>query len=42
MDLGETDDPVGKYTAMTGVAKAADTEQTIDSIWSMTIFIPSQ
>jgi alkanesulfonate monooxygenase SsuD/methylene tetrahydromethanopterin reductase-like flavin-dependent oxidoreductase (luciferase family) len=33
MDLVEIDDPVAKYEAMTAVAKAADAEQTIDSIW---------
>src|SRR5919107_328576 len=33
MDLVEVDDQVAKYAAMTGVARAADAEQTIDSIW---------
>jgi F420-dependent oxidoreductase-like protein len=33
MDLVEIDDPVTKYAAMTAVAKAADAERTIDSIW---------
>ena len=33
MDLDEIDDPVAKYAAMTAVAKAADAEPTIDSIW---------
>ena len=33
MDLVEIDDPVAKYEAMTAVAKAADAEPTIDSIW---------
>ena len=33
MDLMEIDDPVAKYEAMTAVAKAADAESTIDSIW---------
>ena len=33
MDLVEIDDPVAKYAAMTEVAKAADAERTIDSIW---------
>lgn len=33
MDLAEIDDPVAKYEAMTAVARAADAEPTIDSIW---------
>jgi hypothetical protein len=33
MDLVEIDDPVAKYASMTAVAKAADAEPTIDSIW---------
>ena len=33
MDLVEIDDPVAKYEAMTAVAKAADAEPTMDSIW---------
>jgi F420-dependent oxidoreductase-like protein len=33
MDLVEIDDPVAKYEAMTAVAKAADAEPTIESIW---------
>ncbi len=33
MDLAEIDDPVAKYAAMTAVARAADAETTIDSVW---------
>ena len=33
MDLVEIDDPVAKYEAMTAVAKAADAEPAITSIW---------
>src|ERR687893_804447 len=33
MDLVEIEDPVAKYAAMTAVARAADAEQNIDSIW---------
>jgi len=33
MDLAEIDDPVAQYEAMTAVAKAADAEPAIDSIW---------
>lgn len=33
MDLAEIADPVAKYAAMTDVARAADAESTIDSIW---------
>jgi F420-dependent oxidoreductase-like protein len=33
MDLVEIDDPVEKFEAMTAVAKAADAEPAIDSIW---------
>jgi F420-dependent oxidoreductase-like protein len=33
LDLVEIDDPVEKYEAMTAVARAAEAEPTIDSIW---------
>jgi len=33
MDLVEIGDPVAKYAAMTAVARAADAERAIDSIW---------
>jgi alkanesulfonate monooxygenase SsuD/methylene tetrahydromethanopterin reductase-like flavin-dependent oxidoreductase (luciferase family) len=33
MDLVEIEDPVAQYEAMTAVAKAADAEPTLDSIW---------
>ena len=33
MDLVEIDDPVAKYEAMTAVARAADAEPNIHSIW---------
>ncbi len=33
MDLAEIDDPVAKFEAMTAVARAAEAEPTIDSVW---------
>src|ERR687890_704183 len=33
MDLAEIADPVGKYEAMTGAARAAEAEEGWDSVW---------
>ena len=33
MDLAEIEDPIEKYEAMTGVARAADPEEGWDSVW---------
>jgi hypothetical protein len=33
MDLAEIEDPIEKYEAMTGVARAADAEEGWDSVW---------
>ena len=38
MDLAEIEDPIEKYEAMTGVARAADVEEGWDSVWVLDHF----